>query len=98
MFATKLLVFFFYKLYPTSVRTTGAGVANAMGRIGGMICPLVAVGLVTDCHQTAAIILFEAVIVLSAISALLLPFETKGQEFSDNLAVSKSTEVPEFGD
>nr|POE64480.1 organic cation/carnitine transporter 7 [Quercus suber] len=69
-----------------------------MGRIGGMICPLVAIGLVTDCHQTATIILFEAVIVLSAISALLLPFETKGRELSDKLAVSKSTEVPEFGD
>ncbi|KAL9268642.1 Organic cation/carnitine transporter 7-like protein [Drosera capensis] len=30
------------EIYPTSVRTTGLGVASSMGRIGGMICPLVA--------------------------------------------------------
>lgn len=71
------------------MRTTGSGLASAVGRIGGIICPLVAVGLVAGCHQTAAIILFEVVIVLSAICALLSPFETKGQELSDTVAVSK---------
>ncbi|OMO73863.1 General substrate transporter [Corchorus olitorius] len=31
------------EIYPTSVRSTGVGVASSVGRIGGMICPLVAV-------------------------------------------------------
>ncbi|KAF2285361.1 hypothetical protein GH714_000797 [Hevea brasiliensis] len=31
------------EIYPTSVRTTGVGVASSMGRVGGMICPFVAV-------------------------------------------------------
>nr|XP_034888736.1 organic cation/carnitine transporter 7-like [Populus alba] len=50
-----------HELYPTSVRATGAGAANAAGKVGGMICPLVAVGLVTSCQITEAIILFENV-------------------------------------
>ncbi|KAF3966767.1 hypothetical protein CMV_009158 [Castanea mollissima] len=86
------------EIYPTSVRTTGIGVAGAVGRIGGMIFPLVAVGLVTSCHQTAAIILFDVVIVLSAICAFLFPYETKGQELIDTVVVSKSKEAQVVGD
>ncbi|XP_039015362.1 organic cation/carnitine transporter 7-like [Hibiscus syriacus] len=71
------------ELYPTSVRTTGAGVASAVGRIGGMVCPLVAVGLVNACHQTAAIGLFLAAIVVSVIVIQLFPYDTKGRELSD---------------
>ncbi|CAA2969717.1 organic cation carnitine transporter 7-like [Olea europaea subsp. europaea] len=77
------------EIYPTSVRTTGVGVASAVGRIAGMICPLVAVDLMSGCHQMAAIILFEAVIILSGISVLFLPFETKGRELTDTVAVNK---------
>ncbi|XP_050218440.1 organic cation/carnitine transporter 7-like [Mercurialis annua] len=74
------------ELYPTSVRTTGTGVASAVGRIGGMICPLVAVGLVSGCHVEEAIILFEAVIAVSIVCVVFFPFETKGCELSDNVA------------
>ncbi|PRQ51815.1 putative major facilitator, sugar transporter, major facilitator superfamily [Rosa chinensis] len=76
------------EIYPTSVRTTGVGVASAMGRIGGMVCPLVAVALVHGCHQTASILLFEAVIFLSGICVILFPFETKGRELSDSVSSS----------
>lgn len=65
------------------MRATGAGTASAMGRIGGMICPLVAVGLVTGCNQTVAILLFEAVMILSVVSVLLFRFETMGQKLSN---------------
>lgn len=77
------------EIYPTSVRTTGVGVASSIGRIGGMVCPLVAVALVHGCHQTAALILFELVILLSGISVLLFPFETTGRGLSDSLPSSK---------
>ena len=79
------------------MRATGAGVASSVGRIGGMICPLVAVGLVTGCHLTEAIILFEVVMAISAFSSLLFPFETKGQELSDSVDhVSDSIQVASF--
>lgn len=76
------------EVYPTSIRTTGVGVASSIGRIGGMICPLVAVALIKGCHQTASIILFEIVIFVSGICAVLFPFETKGRDLSDTIASS----------
>ncbi|KAF8407375.1 hypothetical protein HHK36_006506 [Tetracentron sinense] len=81
------------EIYPTSVRTTGVGVASSVGRIGGMICPLVAVGLVHGCHQTAAIVLFEIVIFLSGVCVLFFPFETKGRELSDSVSNSKQVDM-----
>ncbi|XP_073064901.1 organic cation/carnitine transporter 7 [Primulina eburnea] len=73
------------ELYPTSVRTTGVGVASSVGRIGGMICPLVAVALIHGCHQTIAIFLFESVVIVSGICVCLFPFETTGRELSDTV-------------
>lgn len=73
------------ELYPTSVRTTGVGVASSVGRIGGMICPLVAVALIHGCHQTIAIFLFETVVMVSGICVCLFPFETTGRELSDTV-------------
>jgi len=74
-------------MYPTSVRTTGVGIASSVGRIGGMICPLVAVGLVHGCHQTAAVLLFEIIALLSGICVMFLPIETMGQELRDSVQV-----------
>ncbi|KAE8688227.1 Organic cation/carnitine transporter 7 [Hibiscus syriacus] len=73
------------EVYPTAVRTTGFGSASSMGRIGGMICPYVAVALVQGCHQTAAIGMFEAIILLSGVCILLIPIETKGRELTDDV-------------
>ncbi|KAJ8434477.1 hypothetical protein Cgig2_012111 [Carnegiea gigantea] len=78
-----------YLIYPTSLRSTGVGAGSSMGRIGGMICPLVAVGLVQGCHQTAALALFTGVAFTAAICALLLPSETKGFALADNISNDK---------
>lgn len=76
-------------MYPTSARTTGDGLANTMGRVGGMVCPLVAIGLVRGCHQTAAVGLFVAVLLLSGLCIFLFPFETKGKGLADVAAVTE---------
>ncbi|CAN0901340.1 Organic cation/carnitine transporter 7 [Linum grandiflorum] len=81
------------ELYPTSARATGAGAANAIGRIGGMLCPLVAVGLVSSCHVREAIVLFEIVIALSVGCILLFPFDTTGRDLSDNIVADPKKEV-----
>lgn len=61
-----------------------------MGRIGGMLCPLVAVSLVQGCHQAAAIVLFVGVIFfLSGICVTFFPFETKGRELTDSVSSTK---------
>ena len=75
------------------MRATGVGSATAIGRIGGIICPLVAVGLVRDCHQTAAILLFEAVIVLTGFCTLFFPSETSGQGLTDVTSLSNEEQI-----
>ncbi|KAL5214688.1 hypothetical protein ABZP36_003840 [Zizania latifolia] len=75
------------EIYPTSVRTTGIGVASSVGRIGGILCPLVAVALVHSCQQTTAILLFELVIFLSGLAVSFFPFETKGRRLNDTEVV-----------
>ncbi|CAK8574559.1 unnamed protein product [Lathyrus sativus] len=80
------------EIYPTSVRTTGVGVASSVGRIGGMLCPLVAVGLVHGCHQTIAVLLFEIVALVSGICVMFFPFETMGQELQDTVSSVKQTD------
>jgi nitrate/nitrite transporter NarK len=81
---------FVCQIYPTSVRSTGIGVASSMGRIGGMICPLVAVSLVQGCHQTAALILFVCIIFVAGCCVMLFPFETKGLELTDSISSTKN--------
>ncbi|KAK8485222.1 hypothetical protein V6N11_021392 [Hibiscus sabdariffa] len=80
------------EIYPTSVRSTGVGTASSMGRIGGMVCPLVAVGLVHGCHQTAAIMLFEVIIFVAGVCVLLFPVETMGRDLSDSVSNSTQTD------
>ncbi|CAH8381534.1 unnamed protein product [Eruca vesicaria subsp. sativa] len=77
------------EIYPTAVRTTGVGVGSSVGRIGGVLCPLVAVGLVHGCHQTIAVLLFEFVILVSGICVCLFPFETSGRELTDTISTAK---------
>lgn len=88
------MIVFELQIYPTTVRTTGVGVASSMGRIGGIICPLVAVGLVQGCHQTVSIVLFEIVIFFSGICVVLFPFETKGRKLSDSVSSPKHINDP----
>ncbi|XP_026458166.1 organic cation/carnitine transporter 7-like [Papaver somniferum] len=79
------------EIYPTSIRTTGVGVASSVGRIGGIICPMVAVGLIHGCHQTLAIFLFEVVVFLAGTAVVFFPFETKGRELTNNSVISPSS-------
>lgn len=73
------------EIYPTSVRSTGYGTANSMGKIGGVSSPLVAVGLVDHCQQAAAVLLFEAVIFVTGLAVVFFPLETKGCKLKDSL-------------
>ncbi|XP_028547626.1 organic cation/carnitine transporter 7 isoform X3 [Dendrobium catenatum] len=77
------------EIYPTSLRTTGVGTASSVGRIGGMLCPLVAVALVHGCHQTIALLLFELVLFLSGMAVIFFPLETSGKGLADSVRSMK---------
>ncbi|KAJ7520243.1 hypothetical protein O6H91_20G074100 [Diphasiastrum complanatum] len=73
------------ELYPTRARSTGLGVANSFSRIGGLLCPLIAVGLVESCQQALAVLLFTVVPALACFAVLCFPLETKGRALSDSI-------------
>ncbi|PUZ37868.1 hypothetical protein GQ55_9G153700 [Panicum hallii var. hallii] len=77
---TIVLCLYAPEVYPTSVRSTGVGIATSIGKIGGVVCPLVAVGMLRSCHQMAAVLVFELVLFLAGVACILFPVETKGRE------------------
>ncbi|CAN1298974.1 Organic cation/carnitine transporter 7 [Linum perenne] len=83
------------ELYPTSVRSTGLGLASAMERIGGMICPYVAVGMMEGCHQREALLLFVGVVVVALVATLLIPYDTKGRALTESISSMKTIKQKE---
>lgn len=72
------------ELYPTSVRSTGVGLATSVGRIGGVIAPFMVGMLVQREVQISTIFtIFFVTILVGAAAVLFLGRETKGQELED---------------
>jgi putative MFS transporter len=72
------------ELYPTSIRSTGAGMAASFGRIGGIIAPLL-VGFLMKSHVSITLIftMFFAVIVVGVLAVVIWGPETRQQELVD---------------
>ena len=67
--------------YPTSIRATGAGMAAAFGRIGGIFGPLFVGSLVTQgVSVTAIFALFCLSVLVAVLAVAVLGKETKQQE------------------
>ncbi|WP_275590888.1 MFS transporter [Paenibacillus sp. 19GGS1-52] len=69
------------ELYPTAIRSTGAGLATSFGRIGGIIAPLL-VGVLVGREMAIGSIfmIFFVTIIIGALAVLFLGKETKGTE------------------
>lgn len=68
------------ELYPASLRATGSGMAAAIGRVGGIVAPMVITHMMVLANAFSWIfILFTAVMVLIAVVVLALGEETKGK-------------------
>lgn len=77
------------EVYPTELRATGLGVSNSFARIGGVLCPLVAVELVKNCQLALAVTLFVGVPLLGAVAVAFLPIETSGRLLTDTVEETK---------
>jgi putative MFS transporter len=71
------------ELYPTSVRATGAGVAAAVGRVGGIIGPYLTAVLVPVIATNGTFALFMGLLVVTAIAVAVLGEETRGRSLEE---------------
>ncbi len=71
------------ELYPTAIRATGAGIAAAVGRIGGIIGPFLTPVLVPTLGQSGVFAMFMVILVVTALSVWLLAEETKGRSLEE---------------
>jgi putative MFS transporter len=76
------------ELYPTAIRATGAGMAAAVGRIGGIIGPFLTPVLVPTLGQSGVFALFMVMLVVTALNVWLLAEETKGRSLEEISGVS----------
>ncbi|WP_342551872.1 MFS transporter [Paenibacillus sp. FSL R7-0652] len=72
------------ELYPTSVRSTGVGLATSVGRVGGVLAPLM-VGMLVQRAVPISLIftIFFVTILIGAAAVLFWGRETKGQELTE---------------
>ena len=67
--------------YPTVIRATGSGMAASVGRIGGILGPLLVGSLVTAGYEIGYIFsIFCVAIVIGVLSVVFLGTETKQTE------------------
>ncbi len=71
------------ELYPTAIRATGAGIAAAVGRIGGIIGPFLTPVLVPTLGQSGVFALFMVVLLVTALNVWVLAEETKGRSLEE---------------
>lgn len=72
------------ELYPLKTRSTGVGLSASVGRVGGVIAPML-VGLLVQKGVPFNMIftLFFITVLIGAVSVLVLGKETKGMELAD---------------
>ena len=71
------------ELYPTAIRATGAGIAAAVGRTGGILGPFLTPVLVPVIGQSGIFAMFMIVFVLTALVVFALAEETKGRSLEE---------------
>ena len=71
------------ELYPTAIRATGAGVAAAVGRLGGIIGPYLTPVLVVSITQGGTFAIFMVILVITAAVVAILGEETRGRSLEE---------------
>ena len=72
---------------PTSVRGFSVGIANSMARLGGILAPMFAVGLVEAGNLRAAEAIFVGINLVTVAAVSCLPIETMGRDLQESVSV-----------
>lgn len=67
------------EIYPTKIRTTGLGMANGVGRLGGIVMPWVCVALV-QMDLFAPFMAFTGLCFVSSTFSYMFPYDTTGKD------------------
>ena len=80
--------------YSTMVRTTGIGMANGVGRLGGMVMPWICFALI-EYDLFSPFLAFCALALLSSMLSAALPYDTTGRELDSDVQKGKPEEIEE---
>jgi MFS transporter, putative metabolite:H+ symporter len=70
------------EVYPTKIRTTGVGMANGVGRFGGVVMPWICMYM-AGVDLLSPFLLFAMIAVITSISNFFLPYDTMGKELEE---------------
>ena len=89
-----VMVIYAPEVLPTSIRSTGLGLSNAVARLGGILAPFISVSMVEAGYEKTAELLYF-VVPASGVALLMavLKKETKGTDLGN---VSTELELAEF--
>jgi MFS transporter, putative metabolite:H+ symporter len=71
------------EVYPTAIRTTGMGVASAVGRFGGILSPIIIGSAYETLGFSGVFVLTCAVLAVGVVAVLTLGIRTKGRALED---------------
>lgn len=77
------------EIYPTRIRTTGLGMANGVGRLGGIVMPWVCVALL-QINLFAPFLAFASFSFVSSSFSSLFPYDTTGKDL-DTVQATKTS-------
>lgn len=83
------------EVYPSHIRSTALGLCSFFARIGGIAMPFVAQTL-GDKHLNIALSIFSCFILLSAVAAFFLPYETRGVNLGEAFIKSSPIDLSTF--
>jgi putative MFS transporter len=71
------------EVFPTAIRTTGAGLASAIGRIGAIVSPILVGYLYPNFGFTGVFGLTTSVLLVGAVAVVLMGVPTRGRSLED---------------
>lgn len=80
------------EIWPTQAKLRGSGLANAVGRISGIIAPYIVSALLTNTGVTGVFLFLSATAIVVALAIIFLGIETKGKSI-ENIGIDEKVKL-----